>query len=477
MKLDNLTQLFRPLETPLENVTSHYLYQWKNKKPWMLVIKTVLFGMAVAGTIGDITDFISGTLTNRLLIAAGFLLPGILTFLEYAENYNKKFTSVEAVPGIYEDVLPPAAGWQRLDLKTMNGLEPVFRSDAVDRLLRSNRSIPLERDKTYEKNLRRRIGNAAVWSNVYHPFLKQNYRLAMYAGKQFYNERKYGLSQPIDLDMPRAKVHKTCYFDTYLTNIIPGKVLTYNQDQLPAADASGEEYLPYYTDSHGKRHLYNLGEKYTSNECGVTTLLILPNNRICLWAQNRMAQCSSGLLVASGSGSADWNDCKKFIGDKDGLRQAVITGMERELWEESNGTRASQKKAFLDKVETRITGYFRWLKKGGKSEFVGLSRLTDWSLIGTLSPELSEVTTGQELNAETIADLLHSLEEHLQFEDETSCVVPRCNVSCAMALNALYNLCKEHCAHCPNAANCSRTAEACNQRPFAVLFDGTYPLL
>ncbi|MBQ3107000.1 MAG: hypothetical protein IJC68_00110 [Firmicutes bacterium] len=409
MKLDNLTQFFRPLETPIENVTSHYLYLWKNKKPWFLVIKTILLLMAITGFIGDVTDFISGTVTNRLLIAAGFLLPGILTLVEYTENYNNRFTSVESEPGVYDAVEPPSRDWVRMDLSTMNGKEPVFRSDKMDALLRSGKAIPLTRDKIYEKNLRRRIGEKETWTKIYLPFLQQNYRQAMYAGKQFYNEKKYGLSQPIDFAVPKAKVHKTCYFDTYLTNIIPGKVLTYNQMQTVAANAADPDFLPYYTDTEGKRHLYTLGETFTSNECGVTTLLIKPNDRICLWSQNRMAQCSTGLLVASGSGSADWNDCKKFIGDPDGLRKAVVTGMERELWEESNGTRANQKKAFLACVETRITGYFRWLKKGGKSEFVGLSRLTDRSFLGSLSPEVSEVTAGLDLQAESIAVLQKSI--------------------------------------------------------------------
>lgn len=472
MKIGNKTQLFRPLQTPLDNITSYYLYCWRNQRPWLLLLKVLIVIVAVIALLGDITDFLDGNIWSRLIIAAGFLLPGILTFVQFARSYEDRFTSVAAVDGAYDDVQPHAEGWERLDLSIRSGLEPVFRSDKVDDFLWVGTPVPLERDTAYEKSLRRRIQDDILWGEVYRPFLQHNYRTAMYQGKQFYNEKKYGLSQGIDLAAPKARVHKTCYFDTYLTNIIPGQHLTYNRDQTDAADASGPDFMPYRTGSDGERRLYPLGERYTSNELGVTTVLIMPSGYIRLWTQNRLAQCSTGLLVASGSGSADWDDCKNFIGDGDGLRKAVICGMERELWEESNGSRANERRLFTENVETRITGYFRWLKKGGKSEFVGVSRLRDMGLVGNLSPEYSEVIAGADLPAGTVAELIACIDDELSGSG-ADVASRRCSVSCSMALYCLRRVCVGYCGNCPHydAAAGACAAEKCGAVPFEVLFE------
>lgn len=471
MRLEDKTPLLRPLQTPLDNIVSFYRYCWLNEKPWLLVVKVLMLVVALLALLGDITDFIDGSIVTRLVIGAGLLLPAIITFIEFARNYESRFTSVEAVEGAFDDVQPHAAGWQRIDLQVQNGVEPVFRCDAMDDMLWNGVPIPLERDTDYEKNLRRRIRNEAVWRDIYYPFLRHNHRAAMYQGKQFYNEKKYGLSQEIDPAAPRARVHKTCYFDTYLTNIIPGQRLTYNNGHREPVDAAVPELLPYRVTGKG-RQLYALGEQYTANELGVTTLLIMPNDYIRLWTQNRLAQCSNGLLVASGSGSADWADCAGCIGDADGLRRAVIRGMERELWEESNGLRANERKRFANSVETRITGYFRWLKKGGKSEFVGVSRLTDMGLVGNLSPEASEVFGGTDLPAGTVAELIAAVDAELQLQGDMLCS-RRCSVSCSMALYGLRRACEGYCRACPHYQDGGCADEDCGARPYEVLFAGS----
>lgn len=470
MKLDNITQFFRPIQTPLENIISFYSYCWRTRKSWRQIFSMVLFVLGVIGFFSDMTDLISGSPLTRLLTAVGLILPWILSFVDFVSSYENRFTSVERDPDAYSNITPQNSQWERIDLRIPAGLEPVFRSDAMDDLLCSTTPIPLQRDTTYEKNLRRRIQDKALWESTYYPFLRHNHRNAMYTGKQFYNEKKYGISQAIDPDAPVAKIHKTCYFDSYLTNIIPGQRLTYNKDGENAADACGGDFMPYHEFEDGHRQLRYLGDLHTANEPGVTTLLITPRNEIILWRQNRLAQCSNDLLVASGSGSANWDDCKKFIGDSDGLRKTVIWGMERELWEESNGNRATHWKPFHDNVETRITGYFRWLKKGAKSEFVGVSRLKEAGMVGLLKPEASEVFAGDKLNASSIQELIESIDGELSGSG-TEYTAHRCSVSCSMALYSLRRTCSSYCQKkCPYQKDSKCTAEACNERPFKVLF-------
>lgn len=196
-----------------------------------------------------------------------------------------------------------------------------------------------------------------------------------------------------------------------------------------------------------------------------------------------MAQCSTGLLVASGSGSADWDDAKRFIGHENGMREAIVYGMERELWEESNGSRENKFNKFRNQIDTRITGYFRWLKKGGKSEFVGVSRLMDVTLLGNLSPEASEVTKGEDLPARTIRELITSIErEIIHHKDGTgeedfveNWQSVRCGVSCSMALIALHHTCELYCerkCHYYDKEKGCCGAEKCTAKPNIVLFQG-----
>ena len=59
-----------------------------------------------------------------------------------------------------------------------------------------------------------------------------------------------------DPEQIMVQVHKTCYFDTYLTNIIPGNVLIRNCDKKKIGTT--EELMPYREEyeigTHKKRH-------------------------------------------------------------------------------------------------------------------------------------------------------------------------------------------------------------------------------
>jgi len=47
--------------------------------------------------------------------------------------------------------------------------------------------------------------------------------------------------------------------------------------------------------------------------------------------------------------------------------------MKRELWEENGGKELG---IGIDHIgETKVLGYFRWLRRGGKLEFIGIPKL------------------------------------------------------------------------------------------------------
>ena len=480
--LGGKTQRFHSLYVPVANKIDYCRYTVRRGGNWIALISAALFIYSVVGLVLDALSLVSGSAWSVVSYFVSLLLSGIIKVLDLAAHYEDRFTVEVTEPGYYENIAPPDKSWDKLELHMAGGkTEQVFRCKKIDVLLRGDTPLDICRDRGYEKRLSKSIRSKENWEGCYSKFLRHNHRKAMYGGKQFYNEVKYGLCSepdPAHPDRP-VRVHKTCYFDSYLTNIIPGQKLTRNRDGAELADATIPEWRPYKTDDSGRRVLRRIDSEFLmANEPGVTTLCIKENDTILLWRQNNLAQCSTGQLVASGSGSANWDDCKNFLNDpeKNGLRKAVIRGMERELWEESVGKRGISEEEFCKHLQTRITGYFRWLTKGGKSEFVGVSRLLDSnSMTENLQPEESEVLRGKEIPAGTMFILRNELARRLSGALGGAGYAAGDNgysVSCAMAMLALQEVCEEYCANCPHrsADNCG--GESCPCRPFDVLFEG-----
>ena len=159
----------------------------------------------------------------------------------------------------------------------------------------------------------------------------------------------------------------------------------------------------------------------------------------------------------------------------------MISGMNRELWEESVGKRGVSYREFCACLDTRITGYFRWLTKGGKSEFVGVSRLggnkKGKPMAENLVPEESEVLNGEKIPAGNMWKLQEALTHRLdkiriraeapqaQFSTRENTY----SVSCTMAMLALQEVCRGYCTE-----KCKQSCkkESCDRRPFQVLFEG-----
>lgn len=159
--------------------------------------------------------------------------------------------------------------------------------------------------------------------------------------------------------------HKGTYYDTFLTNIINGKQLRSNQDN--SIIASAEDYLPIKFNDN-EIFMKDITSSLVNNEIGISTIAITSDNYLVIWTQNRAAQSSNGLLVPTGSGSCDWSD---KVGDN--FSETIKSAMKRELWEESGAK--SLCRQYEDIGETIILGYFRWIAKSGKPEFVGLTRV------------------------------------------------------------------------------------------------------
>lgn len=473
MKFGDKTQSLQPLQTAIDNRISYYKYISQQQVNILGLASVIVMLVSMVGIMMDwVVGWMDGNLWLRLLNAVGFIATGIINIKNYADTYEMRFTNIQTDSSCYKKVMSKTAEQRKISIYDQNRKQKfgtVFIDESINIRLKENQKISLKRDKSREKKLRKYIGQIDRWQKQLKPFLYNNYINTKWKGGQFYNEKKWGISRELNLDDEDAVyIHKTCYFDSYLTNIIPGKRLLSNRNGEVILDYD-EVALPYYMVEE-KKILEPLGNKTRANEPGVTTLCITKDGYIYLWRQNPTAQSSGGLIVPSGSGSVDWNDCKKFIKEEDGFRKALIYGMERELWEETYGNREISKKGFLQCVNTKIIGYFRWLEKAGKPEFVGISKLDTEALGYGFSPEASEVMAGYNIDAHSIKALRRSIKKLIRKKKKKNsekCLVEECSIPCTVALLFLQEECKNFCRDCQKKNKCAHKHYKKCKCPFA----------
>ncbi len=281
--------------------------------------------------------------------------------------------------------------------------ERVLRSSNLDKYIREENLILVEC-----KNMERNI-NKFIKENMDNllPFLKFNYRLSNFYGKMFFNEKKLCISADIEINPNSKKVycHKGTYYDTYLTNIISGKELRSNEDNKLIASA--EDFMPIIKKKDGY-YLKDITSSVMNNEIGISTLAITSDNYLIIWTQNRVAQSSAGLLVPTGSGSCDWKDIRG-----NSFTDTIIYSMNRELWEENGRKLLCESPEKIG--ETKILGAFRWINKGGKSEFVGLTKVNK-DLI-SFAQEKKEVFDREEYLIKSVEDLIEKTDDLLEREN------------------------------------------------------------
>jgi hypothetical protein len=186
--------------------------------------------------------------------------------------------------------------------------------------------------------------------------------------KVFTNDKKLCLSTDIDLTTRTVTCHKAGYFDSFLTNEISTmRLVKYGSEEIVT---DGSTYFPLTIRDKKNVCIKNISDSNMNNHIGISTIAFTSDNYFQFWRQSNYSQIGSGLLTATGSGSCNFEDIQG-----DSFLKTIKFSMERELIEESN----QKKKSNFDKSHiqgTKILGYFRWLNRGGKPEFVGVTKLT-----------------------------------------------------------------------------------------------------
>ncbi len=254
--------------------------------------------------------------------------------------------------------------------------ECAFYSKEINTNLRKNQ-IEIEiRNEKYKKI--RRIFKTNLSNQI--RFLTEKKRDSNKSSSSlFVNYPKLCVSSDLTMDNTgkngKITCHKGGYYDTYLSNIISTKLLIKdNNEEIADGTIFSSHYRSFSGNEEGKKEwryiTKDIEDSVNNNEIGISTLGFSDDKKFIIWKQKQTTQVSHNKLVPTGSGCCDYSDLVD-----NSLNKSIIHGMERELLEESlnpdNGS-PNRNKYIKD---TMILGYFRWIKRGGKSEFVGLTKL------------------------------------------------------------------------------------------------------
>lgn len=168
-------------------------------------------------------------------------------------------------------------------------------------------------------------------------------------------------------------LRKSYYFDALLTlEAFRSRIFRNNIDGQKEVYTDLTTYFPVYKETingqESVRFTADFHEK-VSGHIGITSVLITENRRVAMLFQGSTKAIGSRTVSLGGSGSLDYGDMQRAKYPED-LRELLAAGMAREVAEETG---------FPDHVgeikdNTLITGFFRWVDRCGKPEFVGLTR-------------------------------------------------------------------------------------------------------
>jgi hypothetical protein len=194
------------------------------------------------------------------------------------------------------------------------------------------------------------------------------------AGKKLFDSPKIRLVDDPVPGLP-ARVMQTTYFNGLVTNELC--LRSYRLSQEHVLDGTGRAF----PDCEVPR----LADSMMSNHIGACSLAFDTDGVLCLCETGAASAVSAGKLSPSAAGSLDMED----LHAASSLTEAVCAALSRELSEETGLDSSAE-------VETRVIAFARHLERGGKPEFVGVSKIPGrWSdLCGRLDQSEADYTSG-----------------------------------------------------------------------------------
>ena len=299
-----------------------------------------------------------------------------------AKAYSRQWSDSTRSGTLFSEIEPSKEeselGFGRMVSKTKLSPDSALISETFDNNLVLVDNFPVNRD------LVETSGFISSNSELRHEQLK--YLVSVVGSKQrAFNGAKVALDSSLR-DLMEAKrpisLKKVTYFDSICTN----EAFRSKLYEAPRVDTDNVNPSTFHVDltPHFPSYPDNGVERLDSQPCqgvsghiGATTIALTADNRIVYFHQNKDNLINPRLVSASGSGSLDLDDVAN-CDDVTNLKSLVRFGMARELVEESNifPSKARTTGKIRDIArDTMITGFFRWVNRCGKPEFVGVTRL------------------------------------------------------------------------------------------------------
>jgi hypothetical protein len=168
-------------------------------------------------------------------------------------------------------------------------------------------------------------------------------------------------------------LRKSYYFDALLTaEAFRSRILRNNIDGQKEVYTDLTTYFPVYKETIGGRESVRFTDDFherVSGHVGITSLLLTENRRVAMLFQGATKAIGARMVSLGGSGSLDYADMQRANHPED-LRELLAAGMAREVAEETGLARHARE----IRDNTLVTGFFRWIDRCGKPEFVGVTR-------------------------------------------------------------------------------------------------------
>lgn len=168
-------------------------------------------------------------------------------------------------------------------------------------------------------------------------------------------------------------LRKSYYFDALLTaEAFRSRIFRNNIDGQKELYTDLTSYFPVYKETINGQESVRFTDDFhekVSGHVGITSLLLTENRRVAMLFQGSTKAIGSRTVSLGGSGSLDYADMQR-AGHPEDLRELLAAGMAREVAEET-GMKAHVKQI---KDNTLVIGFFRWVDRCGKPEFVGVTR-------------------------------------------------------------------------------------------------------
>lgn len=345
--------------------------------------------LAALGVALGIADFLP-TGAALALSAIAFTL-GVLSFVRDYRSVKRRWSAYEFTrPGepFPIDETPPPLTYQHARYHRFSDRGTAISDDGIDAYLRAQVVKAVVGEEAYR--LPEMLRGTAP------QVLRSTTR-----GSLVFNGAVLGL---VDDPLPiagatqgRVELHRARFFDGQCSN----ELLALDIHQRKSGDrlALRGEFL---VDSSGR--LAPLAETGLANIVGISTVAFTADGRLVTIQQTGRNTASRSLLAPSGSGSLEPIDIAGLAPDWS-LQDLVAAGMNRELCEEAGILPA-------EIMGTTVVGYARWLERGAKPEFFGITQLTidAVTLASRTIDSAEELYTG---GAECIAIDLPALKQEL----------------------------------------------------------------